>query len=49
MPHSPSEPTANSLDSEGSSSDNYLNPLGENHHDAAVAAWEDEGGAIHPK
>lgn len=26
-----------------------LDPLAADHHDHALAAWEDEGGAIHPK
>ena len=49
MPHHPPEPAFDALESNGSFSEEYVNPLGADHHDPSLAAWEDDGGAIHPR
>lgn len=47
MPHHPPEPAVDALESDGTFSEGYVNPLGADHHDPVLAAWEDDGGAIH--
>lgn len=49
MSHHPLEPAVDVLERNGSFSEEYVDPLGADHHDPAIAAWEDEGGAIHPR